>query len=243
LKVTAYNLKYVYKYSDRYVVLSKSFIETFVKLSTIKEASKLITIGNPLTISNEDYHYDPTLKEKIILYVGRIDYSDKRVHRIIEAWEALYEIYSDWKLILVGDGAEKAALENYVHRNKIERVQFKGFTKEPPTPYYIKSSILILTSDLESFGLVLIEAMSFAVVPVVYGSYTTVYDIVKDNKSGFITNMPYSEEEMVIKLRELMNNPNKRSQMAEQALIESKNFNLEMVLNQWENLFDELNSM
>ena len=241
LNVTAYNLKYVYINSAKYVVLSKSFIESFINLSTIKNASKLITIGNPLTISNEDYHYVPSSKEKVILYVGRMDYTNKRVHRIIEAWERLYEIYPDWKLVLVGDGPDRTTLENYVNRKKIIGVHFEGFKKEAPTEYYSRSSRLILTSDLEGFGLVLIEAMSFAVVPVVYGSYTAVYNIVTNNKSGFITSMPYSEEETVNKLKELMSNPNRLTFMAKQALNESKNFKLETILNKWEILFSELN--
>ncbi|SEL19907.1 Glycosyltransferase involved in cell wall bisynthesis [Maribacter orientalis] len=242
LNVTAYNLKYVYRYSAKYVVLSESYMESFIKLSKIKNASRLLTIGNPLTISNEDYQYDPTSKEKVILYVGRMDHTNKRVDRIIEAWEKLFEVYPDWKLVLIGDGPDRATLEKYVKRKKILGVQFKGFKNDAPTAHYAKSSILILTSDLEGFGLVLIEAMSYAVVPVVYGSYTAVYDIVTDNTSGFITNMPYSEEETVLKLKELMSNPNKRNLMAEQALDKSKNFKLEMILNQWEILFAELNT-
>ncbi|MFD0798202.1 glycosyltransferase [Maribacter chungangensis] len=242
LVFTSYNSRYVYDNSSAYVVLSKSFINTFVRFSGLKNTSKLITIGNPLTISDQEFGHDSSSKEKIILYVGRIDYTHKRVHRIIEVWEKMYGNYPDWKLVIVGDGPEKSNLETYVEQNKITGVHFEGFTNKPPTAYYKKSSILILTSDLESFGLVLTEAMSYGMVPVVYGSYTAVYDIVTDGKSGFITSMPYSEEETINKLRELMSDENKLDAMAKEALRKSQDFSLEMVLTKWEALFSTLNN-
>ena len=41
-----------------------------------------------------------------------------------------------------------------------------------------------------------LEAMSYGVVPVVYGSYESVYDIITNGEDGFITNVPFRNEEM-----------------------------------------------
>ena len=62
----------------------------------------------------------------------------------------------------------------------------------------------MLTSDLEGFGLVIIESMSYGVVPVVYGSYEAVFDIIRNDVSGFITPVPYDKEITTEKVRFLI---------------------------------------
>ena len=59
-----------------------------------------------------------------MLYVGRMDYENKRVNRIVEAWKVLYEKYVDWELVLVGEGPYKSTLEEYIRRYDIQRVCF-----------------------------------------------------------------------------------------------------------------------
>lgn len=73
------------------------------------------------------------------------------------------------------------------------------------------------------------------------GSCLAVFDIVQNNKSEFITSLPDSEEETVNILQELMSNLNKLNLLAKQALQQSENFKLEIVLKKWETLFSELN--
>ncbi len=63
-------------------------------------------------------------KRKEIVYVGRIDYGQKRVHRIIDTWAILEKCYSDWKLIIVGDGKELKNLEQKVKDLKLNNVSF-----------------------------------------------------------------------------------------------------------------------
>ena len=93
---------------------------------------------------------------------------------------------------------EKALIK--VHwKNILEDMIFnvfvsKGFQVSPPIQHYKEASIFLLTSDLEGFGLVVIESMSYGVVPVVYGSYEAIYDIIDNGKSGLITPIPYNSQ-------------------------------------------------
>ncbi|MGJ8735214.1 glycosyltransferase [Zobellia laminariae] len=242
LYVTGLNLKYVYRHSNQYVVLSESFIDTFLKLSKIEEDSKIRAIANPITIDAPDgfERINETGKENSILYVGRMDHANKRVHRVVEAWEEIAVKHPEWKLILVGDGPEKSNLESYVKKNKIERVVFEGFKKEAPTEYYKQASILLLTSDLEGFGLVVIEGMIYGVVPIVYGSYSAIYDIIENGKSGFITPAPYNKTETIHQLDKIMTNKELRSKMSLAAYERSQYFSLDTIVDEWESMFKEL---
>ena len=102
----------------------------------------------------------------------------------------------------------------------------------------------MLTSDFEGFPLVLTECMSFGVIPIVYGSFDAVYDIIDDNKDGYI--IPYSKEkgfvakDMADKLEFLMTNGDKRTEMALAAIEKSKKFSIDKIYNEWINVFNSL---
>lgn len=111
-------------------------------------------------------------------------------YRIIETWKLLEAKYPDWRVTLLGDGPDRAGLEALAKQYGLLRLTFAGF--QNPLPYYQRASILMLTSDIEGFPLVLAECMSYGVIPVVYASYPAVYDIVKDQENGII--IPYKPE-------------------------------------------------
>ena len=186
-------MRYVYNHSDVYEVLSPSFIELFKKFTGIKNPTKLVAQTNPITIDGSVQSEKITnvdKKEKEIIYVGRLDFVQKRVYRVIDTWNYLEERFPDWRLTIVGDGEDRENLENHVRYLGLKRVSFEGF--QNPLNYYKRASMLLLTSDFEGFGLVIIEGMSFGVVPFVYGSYPAVYDIIDDNINGFI--LPMTEK-------------------------------------------------
>lgn len=239
-KLLRHSIRYVYNKTECYVVLSESFVNSFKHYTGIKDISKLRVIGNPISIPT-DYATDYTVnKEPMILYVGRMDMENKRVNRIIEAWRILSKRFPTWRLELVGDGPHRQQLEALVADNKIERVNFAGFLKEDPIEYYKKASILMLTSDLEGFGLVIIEGMSYGVVPVVYGSYLSIYDIITNGNDGFITTMPYSMEKTVDAVSKLIKSPDIITQMSYNAVETSKKFKVENIFQKWNELLEDI---
>ena len=144
-------------------------------------------------------------------------------------------------MTIVGDGTEKVELQKLAHNLGIERISFEGF--QEPKCYYERASILILTSEYEGFGLVIVEAMSFGVVPVVYGSYSAVYDIISDGSDGLI--LPYDRngfkaEAMAEKLLTLMDDDDYRISIAQKAVEKSKKYSIRSIVDSWENLFSKL---
>ena len=108
----------------------------------------------------------------------------------------------------------------------------------------MRASILLLTSDFEGFGLVIIEGMSFGVVPFVYGSYPAVYDIIDDNINGFIlpmTEKGYDAAQMAGKMADVMKCPERWLQLSKNAISKSNLFSLENVYSQWKDNLDKMN--
>lgn len=239
--ITSRSMRYVYNHSDVYQVLSPSFVERFKDFTGIKNPKKLMVQTNPVTIETGDFVFSPEIKEKEIIYVGRIDYNQKRVYRVIDTWALLEKKYPDWRLTIVGDGVERENIEKQAKTLGLKNVSFEGF--QSPIEYYKRARILMLTSEYEGFCLVLIEGMSFGVVPAVYGSYSAVYDIVNDGVNGIV--FPYqkegfSAEKAAIQLQKIMHNDAVYNDMAEKAIETSKRYSVDEIYKSWEETFEKL---
>lgn len=239
--ITSRSMRYVYNHSDIYQVLSPSFVERFKDFTGIKNPEKLMVQTNPVTIEKGDFVFKPEDKEKEIIYVGRIDYNQKRVYRVIDTWALLEKKYPDWRLTIVGDGVERNNIENQAKALGLKNVNFEGF--QSPIEYYKRARILMLTSEYEGFPLVLVECMSFGVVPAVYGSYSAVYDIVNDGVNGII--FPYkkegfSAERAAEQLQKIMNDDTIYNDMAEKAIETSKRYSVDEIYKSWEETFEKL---
>lgn len=243
--ITSMSMEFVYHCSNKYILLSNNYINKFRDFTKMTQIKKISIIANPVTKCNNDFSFENDKKEKNIIFVGRID-CNKRIDRIIESWNLLYGKYPKWHLLFVGDGPKKEEAMRLAKELNIksENMHFEGFTS--PIPYYEKASILLLTSDFEGFPLVLTECMSYGVIPIVYGSFNAVYDIIDDNKDGYI--IPYSKEkgfvakDMAEKIEFLINNDGKRNEMALAAIEKSKKFSIETIYKKWEELLLNLRS-
>ena len=240
-KVTSRAMAYIYRHSDLFLVLSPSYIEEFKRFTGVSDDRYLQVLTNPITVEHDGYEYAFNEKQKEIIYVGRLDFVQKRVYRVIDTWNYLEERFPDWRLTIVGDGEDRENLENHVKYLGLKRVSFEGFQK--PIDYYKRASILLLTSDFEGFPLVLAECMSFGVIPVVYNSYSAVCDIIDDGKDGIV--LPYHKngyqaEKAAGMIANIMKDDGKREQMALAAIKKSKEYSVEKIYSEWESVFHSL---
>lgn len=238
-KVTSRAMAYIYRRSDLFLVLSPSYIEEFKRFTGVSDGRYLQVLTNPITVEHDGYEYAFNEKQKEIIYVGRLDFVQKRVYRVIDTWNYLEERFPDWRLTIVGDGEDRVNLENHVKYLGLKRVSFEGFQK--PIDYYKRASILLLTSDFEGFPLVLAECMSFGVIPAVYDSYSAVCDIIDDDKDGIV--LPYHKQgydanEAAGMIANIMKDDGKREQMALAAIKKSKEYSVEKIYREWESVFN-----
>lgn len=235
------------KSSDIFVVLSDSYKDLMYNIFKVNKSNRIIAIPNPLSFNVTFSESDFLKKKKQVLYVGRLEYSQKRIDRLIEAWSNIEDEVSDWKLVIVGgDGGDEKEigqrlefhrLKNLVKSLHLKNVEFVG--SQDPQPYYMESQIFCLTSSYEGFGMVLIEAMQFGVVPMAFGSYSAVFDILTHKENGLIID-PFNIDEYAKNLKKLIREDGKRMDMAREAINSSRKFSIENTGNQWVELFYEL---
>ena len=233
-QITSRSMKYVYQHTDLYMVLSPSFVKKFKEFTGITHPDHLQVLTNPVTIDSSSYDYSLSKKQKEIIYMGRIDYNQKRVYRVVDTWAKLEPVFPDWKLTIVGDGTARKDIEKQVKEYGLQRVSFEGFRQ--PRPYYERASILMLTSEYEGFPLVLAECMSFGVIPVVYDSYSAVRDIIDNDKDGVVIPFcpnGYKADIAAKMVADVMENNEKRNAMAQAAIEKSKNYSVDEIYNRW----------
>ncbi|MCY4071771.1 MAG: glycosyltransferase family 1 protein [Chloroflexi bacterium] len=115
--------------------------------------------------------------ETVLIYVGRLS-DEKQIEHIRLALESLPKT----RLVLVGDGPARPALERAFAGLP---VSFMGYLRgERLSQAYASADIFVFPSRLETFGLVVIEAMA-AGLPVVASRVGGVSDIVTEGKTGY----------------------------------------------------------
>ena len=229
-----WSMRYVYARSDRYVLLSPSFVARFCAFCRLPREAKLVAIANPLTLPAGQCVYREELKQKRVICMGRMDHNQKRVGRVVDVWERLCQHFPDWQLHFVGDGPERQALQQRVARQGLPNVFFEGFAQ--PAPYYRSAAVLIQTSEYEGFPLVLAEAMSFGVVPVVYGSYSAVSDIIAHGVNGLIARYDpagFDAAAMARLLARVMGDNGERRRLAAQAAQVKQRFAVDEIYRRW----------
>jgi glycosyltransferase involved in cell wall biosynthesis len=104
----------------------------------------------------------------------------------IRAFAQIAERYPQARLIITGDGDQRAALENEARTLGITaKVRFLGWRSDAAAlmPAY---DIFLMPSLWEGFGLVLLEAMG-ASVPIVGSRVSAIPEVVQDGETGLLT--------------------------------------------------------
>ena len=104
---------------------------------------------------------------------------------------------------------------------------------------YCKSSIFVLSSRYEGFGMVIIEAMACGVPPVSFTCPCGPRDIISDGINGLLVENG-NIEGLAEKICYLIENENVRREMGRQARMDIERFRIEPIAEQWKTLFESI---
>jgi len=103
----------------------------------------------------------------------------------------------------------------------------------------LASSVMVLPSRSEGFGMVLIEAMECGVPCVSFDCPSGPRDIITHGEDGFLVEKE-NIQELAEKLLVLIENENLRKRMGEAAKLNVQRYATEAIVKQWDDLFREL---
>lgn len=222
-------------YSDRLVLLSDHFIPELKVYLTDFPQEKVMAIHNPAPFeTNGSFEHQ---KENRLVYVGRIEYNQKQANLLLDIWRKLHATFPDWHFDIVGDGSKKKELEMIAKKEGLPRIQFHGY--QDPRPFLEKAKFCLMTSSFEGFGMVLVEAQAYGVVPFAFNCFSAIEEIIEHEASGFLV-PPFDLDQYVEQLMEVMQNENKRKEMANCGRQMVNKFRAEEIVGSWLNEFSKL---
>ena len=215
---------------DCFVLVSKELQEFYSKI--VKP--KCIYIPNSL----DEYPKEKSsLEDNNIISVGRLS-KEKGFIDLIEVFYLVNKMYPNWKLNIVGDGPERIEIENKINNlNLKDKVILHGFQdKKYINKLLKKSSIYVMPSYTESFGIVLLEAFSYG-IPCISFENSGAKEIISNNWDGYLIK-ERNKEQMAKKICELIKDKNRRIIMGNNGYKKSLKYDIKKVIQEWINLIE-----
>ncbi|MRT93459.1 glycosyltransferase family 4 protein [Ancylomarina sp. 16SWW S1-10-2] len=232
-------VKWINRLKFRLMDVGGSLYDSFISLT--KDNTKEWNLNNIKVISNPLSFYPDEvskLENKEVIAVGRLFYQ-KGYPLMIETWEKIAKQFPDWHLNIYGAGPDEELIRQLIKDKGLDQY----ILIHKPTPNilekYQNSSIYLLSSLFEGFGMVLIEAMACGVPCVSFDCPCGPADIIIDNEDGYLVEAK-DVDRLADRLKYLIKNEGIRKQMGEKARENVKRYLPEVIVPMWDTLFTQL---
>lgn len=229
------NKKYIHKLVksvyglDYFVLISKDLTQFYT--SKLKNYPvECVYIPNSIDYFPKE---SARLETENLVSIGRLS-KEKGYLDLIDVFKDIHQKYPNAKLNIIGDGPERSKIEKKIQDFRLTNsIILHGFQERDYMNKILqKSSIYLMTSYTESFGLVLIEAFSHGLPCVAYSSAEGANEIISDNWDGYLI-QDRNREKMVKRICELLANRNRRLVMGANGIKKAKEFTTEKAKEKW----------
>lgn len=159
----------------------------------------------------------------------------KGLDLLIRSFAKFCEVDQEWELIIAGNGPDRDKVLDLAWRKRVQsRIKFIGLT-DKVEKYYLESSIYLLPSRWEGWGLVIIEAFEMG-LPVIAFDIIPVDLLITNGIDGLIVEQ-FDTDKYAAAMVKLAKDIELRKSMSEKALEKTKQFTTERVYENWQKLF------
>lgn len=174
--------------------------------------------------------------QPVILGIGRLA-EQKAFERLIHAHARLREQGFAHHLVILGEGPDRAMLEEEIQRLGVSDSAFLPGHVNNVTDWFQHSTIFALCSRYEGFSLVLLEAISCGVAAVAMDCPSGPREILQDGRAGML--VPEGDESAFQKaLAELIDSPRKREFYATRGRERARFYSPERIVPLWETVLE-----
>lgn len=199
------------------------------------DKNRITVIPDPIT--RESLLSSTCLPHQVIS-AGRLELQ-KGFDMMIDAWAKVYSRHKDWNLYIFGEGSMEKKLGSQISELGLEKtIHIMPFSHDIYEEY-LKSSIYVLPSRYEGFGLVLIEAMECGVPCVAFDCSHGPSDIIKDKEDGLLVENG-NVEALTDAICWMIEHESNRIAMGKKAKENIQRFYIDAVMKQWQSFFDTI---
>ena len=196
--------RFAYKKLNGLVFVSKNLRLEFLKKNSW-HPSRCITIYNPVRSFRKKLKENIKNKSSSFTYLGMgVLEPRKRFDLLLKSFAVVANLRD--KLLIAGTGSQKNKLQNLAKKLGIEsQVSFLGFV-ENIDQLMQKSDVLILTSNSEAFGIVLVEGLAAGLQVVSTNSFSGPAEVLGNGRYGYLAEVD-DIKSIVSSMKAAKNNP------------------------------------
>jgi glycosyltransferase involved in cell wall biosynthesis len=218
--LAAYNFldRIALKRFDAVSAVSQTIAERLVSLGVSRE--RLTVISNGIDVrafeaaSSASQPEAQARNEQVIGIVARLDLQ-KGFECLLNALAMLRDSFPEVRLVIAGEGPDRAKIEQMVSRRKLGGVVTIAGQQTDMPAVYAAIDIFVLPSLNEGLPMTLLEAMA-ASKPIVATRVGAVPSVITDGETGLLVE-PADEPGLTKALAQLLANPELRRRLAEKA--------------------------
>ena len=175
---------------------------------------------------------------KVVMAAGRlVDW--KRFDLLVNAFARVVPRHPDWTLRIYGEGSQAKGLRRLITELGVHNHVLLMGRVSPLESEWVKASIGVSSSDMEPFGMTLVEAMRCGVPMVATNCRHGPPEIVRHGEDGLLTPVG-SVDGLAEALLTLMGDDDLRRRMGAAARRNSERYSPREIVSRYEALFDEL---
>ena len=175
-------------------------------------------------------------QSKSVIFVGRLCLQ-KDIHSLLRIWSIVHQRFPEWHLHVYGNRGEETESIFHAVEGTNENISIHDPTSQI-FDKYLESSMLLLTSLYEPFGLVLPEAMSCGLPVVAFDCPYGPADIITHGVDGFLVRNR-NIKEFADKVCQLMENQELRDKMGKYGIVSSQRYDAHLIMPLWKQLFEQ----
>ena len=170
-----------------------------------------------------------------VIGVGRLE-KQKRFDRLIKAFIKAAPMMPGWRLDIFGEGSERKMLQELIDQADLaQKINLRGTTPAIAAELDA-SSIFVLPSEFEGFGIVILEAKNAALPCIAYAECNGPNDLIRNDLDGMLVEADEDGSSLAAALAQLAADDDLRLRWGEAAREDVSRFDIPLIIAQWERM-------
>ena len=160
---------------------------------------------------------------------------------MLQAAFVILKKYPDWIWLIIGEGTHQPLIESFIKENNLQNLKLLSPSSADLSNYYLSASVYVMTSRIEPFGMVLIEAMNHGLPVIAFDCDNGPRHIITQSVDGLLVEKD-NPQKLIESISLLIENTIMSKEMGIAAKKNVQRFYSDNVVHEWKALLSKLSS-